>query len=367
MTGTRRAAACSLAVLIAAGFLVAPSAVTQRGLRAEFAATIASLSEDGGYFDTDNLISNERSYAEPMAALAADGLAGGVYVGVGPDQNFSYIARLRPSTAYVLDIRRDNLLLHLLFKALFELADTRADYLCLLVGCTVPAERRAALADAGPAELAAWIDGARRGGVAREDPRVPGLVAGFGVSLSPEDREALGRFHRSFLDDGLDLKFHSFGRPPQRLYPAYRDLMMERDPGGQFAHFLASERTYAVVRDLQRRDRVIPLVGDLAGATTLAALARRLDAEGARVSAVYVSNVEYYLFGGDRFDGFAANLARLPRHPGAVLLRAIFQTAGGSVRAGYGSTSVAVPVEGLLRARAAGAVRSYGDLLNPGR
>lgn len=371
MRGRRGAAWRGPVALVALALLAAtldPSGLDARRQHAgTFAATIAALSEDGGYFDTDNLISNERSYAEPMPALDAEGLAGGVYIGVGPDQNFSYIARLRPSTAYLVDIRRDNLLLHLLFKAMFELADTRAEYVCLLVGCTVPAERRASLAAAGPVELAAWVDAARREGTAAPDPRLAGLVERFGVPLSSEDRAAIGRFHRSFLDDGLDLKFHSFGRPPQRLYPAYRDLMIERDPSGAFAHFLASERAFTIVRDLERHDRLIPLVGDLAGSVTLPALARKVSTDGERVAAVYVSNVEYYLVGGGRFEGFTANLARLPRHPGAVLLRAIFQTAGGLVRPGYGSTSVALPVEALLRAQRDGGVRSYGDLIRAPR
>src|SRR3954451_3361013 len=83
------------------------------------AALVEQLSEEGGEFDTDNLISNERSYLEVMPALKAAGVSGGAYIGVGPDQNFSYIAQLRPSIAFIIDIRRDNLLLHLLFKSLF--------------------------------------------------------------------------------------------------------------------------------------------------------------------------------------------------------------------------------------------------------
>ena len=90
-----------------------------------FADEIARLSEPEGAFDTDNLISNERSYLEVVPALLASGASGGAYIGVGPDQNFSYIARIRPSVAYIIDIRRDNLLLHLLFKALFALAPDR--------------------------------------------------------------------------------------------------------------------------------------------------------------------------------------------------------------------------------------------------
>ena len=57
-----------------------------------FAASIAGLSEPGGYFDTDNLISNERSYLQVVPDLRRLSVRGGAYIGVGPDQNFSYIA-----------------------------------------------------------------------------------------------------------------------------------------------------------------------------------------------------------------------------------------------------------------------------------
>ena len=330
-----------------------------------FAAAVTALSEEGGYFDTDNLISNERSYAEALPALDAPGLAGGVYIGVGPDQNFSYIARLRPSVAYLVDIRRDNLLLHLLFKALFTLADSRADYVCLLVGCTVPAHAREMLAGADGTRLAAWVDAARGAahGVTAPDARIAATLAGFGVPLGAEDQAAIARFHRSFLERGLGLRFQSFGRPPQRFYPSYRDLMQETDAAGGPAHFLASERGYLVVRDLQRADAVVPVVGDLAGTGALAAIAKRVEADGRKVSAVYTSNVEYYLFGVGRFDAFAANLARLPRVPGAVVIRAIFATAGGRARPGYGSESRTAALEALLSGHAAGRVRGYGDLV----
>jgi hypothetical protein len=53
------------------------------------AGQIAALSEAPGYFDTDNLISNERSYLDVIPALKARGVHGGGYIGVGPDQNFS--------------------------------------------------------------------------------------------------------------------------------------------------------------------------------------------------------------------------------------------------------------------------------------
>src|SRR5688572_33360977 len=113
----------ALGVILLAAVLAAAAAVAQRGEPASpFAAQIASLSEAPGYFDTDNLISNERSYLQVIPDLRAPAIRGHAYIGVGPDQNFSYIAAMRPSIAFILDIRRDNMLLHLLFKALFQLS-----------------------------------------------------------------------------------------------------------------------------------------------------------------------------------------------------------------------------------------------------
>ena len=45
-----------------------------------------------------------------------------VYLGVGPEQNFTYIAALRPKMVFIVDVRRGNLHLHLMYKALFEMS-----------------------------------------------------------------------------------------------------------------------------------------------------------------------------------------------------------------------------------------------------
>ena len=110
--------------------------------QSSFSAQVAALSEPAGYFDTDNLISNERSYLDVVPDLKKRGVKGGAYVGVGPDQNFSYIAAVRPEVVFIVDVRRDNLLLHLLFKALFAASRTRVEYLALLTGRPPPAKAR---------------------------------------------------------------------------------------------------------------------------------------------------------------------------------------------------------------------------------
>ncbi len=108
------------------------------GAEVKLAPLSAELSEPGGYFDTDNLISNETPYLQVADQLAASVPTGGVYLGVGPDQNFSYIARVRPRYAFILDIRRQNLLQHLLFSALFAQADDPYQYLCRLFSRSCP-------------------------------------------------------------------------------------------------------------------------------------------------------------------------------------------------------------------------------------
>jgi hypothetical protein len=92
-----------------------------------FWALSESLSEFPGSFPlSDNLVSNEPRLAENVRWSHR---RGGVYIGVGPEQNFTYIARLRPSTAFIIDIRRENRSLHLLYKALFEISHNRADFI----------------------------------------------------------------------------------------------------------------------------------------------------------------------------------------------------------------------------------------------
>ena len=327
-----------------------------------FAARIAQLSERAGFFDTDNLISNEKSYLHVVPALRAANLAGGAYIGVGPDQNFSYIAQVKPSIAFIVDLRRDNLLLHLLFKALFSMSETRVDYLSLLFGRPVPARlddwRRADLD-----KIVTYIEESPLTDAATTAlrARVDATIRTFGVPLSPEDYATINRFHRRFISAGLPLKFETFGRAPQRYYPSYRDLLLETDRQGKRWSFLATEDDFQVVRSLERRDLVIPVVGDLSGPTALVEIGKLMTTRGDRLSAFYASNVEFYLFGDGRFPKFLDNLARLPRSNRAVLIRSVF---GGLAQPapGYGSASLLQSVDELVQGYPAGRFHDYREL-----
>src|SRR5262250_2320393 len=88
----------------------------------QFGRYIETWSEPEGYFDSDNFISNETSYLHVVDDMHNRVSPGGVYVGVGPDQNLSYIVHTRAMLAIITDIRRQNMLEHLWFKALLSLA-----------------------------------------------------------------------------------------------------------------------------------------------------------------------------------------------------------------------------------------------------
>jgi hypothetical protein len=334
--------------------------------RSEFASLIARISEPGGFFDTDNLISNESSYLHVIGKLEERGVHGGAYIGVGPDQNFSYIARIRPAIAFIIDIRRDNLLQHLWFKALFELAPTRIEYLSLMMGRAPPA-RPARWEDAS---IDALIDEVSKQSVDAESladarRRVLEAVAGFGVPLSAADLATIASIHQRFALAGFGLQFTSYGRAPRPFYPTYGALLLETDLQGRQVSYLAGEADYRFVRDLERRNLVIPVVGDLAGPKALVTIGDVLRERDTGLSGLYVSNVEFYLMQDGTFDRFTRNLAALPAQPAALLIRSVFGRFYVHPQnvPGYASTQLLQTVASLVDGFEAGRYRTYDDLV----
>ncbi len=333
-----------------------------------FARLVERLSEPGGYFDTDNLISNERSYLHVLDKLRELGASGGAYIGVGPDQNFSYIAAIRPSIAFIIDIRRDNLLQHLMFKSIFALAENRLEYLCLLFGQRVPADA-AAWTDRDIGELIEYVEEVELNPDEIEliQAAVAASAVRFGVSLSEADLATIRRFHSAFIREGPNLRFSSHGRRPRPYYPTYRQLLLERDLSGRPASYLAKEESFQFVKSLQERNLVIPVVGDLAGDHALVSIGKVLSERGLRVTAFYTSNVEFYLMRGGSFGRYAENLGRLPHDEKSVIIRSFFGRNFGYLHPdavpGYYSVQLLQTIESLLAVQAAGGYQTYLDLV----
>ena len=333
----------------------------------DFAKLIAELSEAGGYFDTDNLISNERSYLHVLGALDRLKVRGGAYIGVGPDQNFSYIARIRPRIAFIIDIRRDNMLQHLLFKALFARSRNRAEYLALLLGTEMPAttanfsnrtiEQLVAIVDASPGTTATRRTAQRI---------VQTEVARMGVPLSPQDLATIERFHGQFIAAGLELRFTSVGRPPQWYYPTLRQLLVERDLSGRTASYLANEADFQFVKTMEQRNLIVPVVGDLAGTKAMGAIAQYMRTRGDKISAIYASNAEDYVMRAGGFGVYARSVIALPRDARSVLIRSWFGGEGSHSEnlTGYHTTQLLQTVDDFAADMKATGYLSYRDLVN---
>ena len=331
-----------------------------------FAALSEQLSEPNGDFDTDNLISNESSYLHVMPALEQGGVTGGVYIGVGPDQNFSYIARIRPASAFIIDIRRDNLLLQLLFKAIFAASRNRIEFLSILTG-RQPPDRLETWRDSSIEKIVMYLDGAKPLGaaaLAATAGRLRDSIRKTGMSVSERDLTTIDRFHGQFIRAGLGLQFQSTGRPAREYYPTYRDLLLETDRRGKKLCYLAAEDDFQFVKGLQSRDLIIPVVGDLAGPHALAAIGQEIGRRGDKVSAFYISNIENYLFRDGSFQRYIENVKKLPHSDKSVVIRSLF---GGyqlpeSVP-GYYSTSAVQTINELLANCGSTRCRGYFDLL----
>lgn len=335
---------------------------------AEFGKLVERISEPGGYFDTDNLISNEASYLHVLGRLRRMGIQKGAYIGVGPDQNFSYIAQVKPNIVYLVDIRRDNLLQHLLFKALFMTARNRVEYLALLFGRQMPSDS-AGWESKSIQQLVDFVDksGVRRDLYEATAKMLAQRVRTFGVTLSDAEVATVGRIHQAFFEAGLDLRFTSRNRAPRAYYPTYRDLVLEKDLTGRHASYLANEADFQFLKSLETNNLVIPVVGNFAGDRALAAIGRDATEREQTITAFYTSNVEFYLMREGGFDRFVENLKRLPYTEESVIIRSYFSGGFGFPHPqsvpGYYSTQLLQTIDSLVREYASGGYDSYSDLV----
>ena len=353
-----------------------------------FWTLVNEFSEPNGFFRSDNLVSNEMQFQYVIPVLQQTLLPMSAYLGVGPDQNFTYIAALKPRIAFIVDIRRQNMLLHLMYKAIIEMSPTREEFLSRLFSRPAPPEL--ASNDSAEALLAAFQN-VEPDPVAFERNRAEiyaHLQHTHGFSLTRSDIGGIEYVYRAFYSAGPEIRY-SFGRGSGwQPFPSYRDLMTANDGQGLQRSYIASEAQYQSLRDLEERNLIVPLVGDFAGPKALRSVARYLDLHHAKVSAFYTSNVEQYLFRGDAWQRFYENVAALPLDTRSTFIRAFFNnqgrpfmirgsdpsTANGTPAppnlvpsAGPRSETLLNPISVLLAAYAEGHINSYYDVVELSR
>jgi len=381
------AAACgSLIVATTMLAATAPAPLPERLSDDEFWRLVTTFSESGGSFHSDNFTSNEPMFPDVVKELAA-GPSGGAYLGVGPEQNFNYIVALRPQVAFIVDIRRQAVMQHLLFKAVFELAADRADFISLLFSWPRPRDARPDLSIEAVWRLFPATPGTDEARYLENRKAIEDrLTKTHGFALTDADLTSLEYVYGAFFKFGSAINYASNSASYRTTGNTnFAKLTTATDAAGTPRSFLATEETFKVVKDFETRNLIVPIEGDFAGPRAIRAIGDYLRQHGATVRAFYVSNVEQYLFnpaapGGAEVNGgwkaFYANVETLPLDATSVFLRVPFGTGGVMVpdpsRASLvptlrRETPSACPIVPFLAAFRAGVVRSLQNAMMCGK
>jgi hypothetical protein len=287
---------------------------------AEFWRIINDFSEPGGTFQYENFVSNEVSYQDVIPDLVRVTKPGGAYLGVAPEQNFTYIAAVKPKVAFILDIRRQNLIELLMYKALFEMSPDRVEFISRLFSRPKPAGLSASASadqifkafDATKADpelykqtLKAMIDGLKQ----------------RGFKPVGDDEQKIDYIFNVFLRGGPRMDYTFASSTPNNALPSYANLMVASDGRGKNWAYLDTEDRYQLIRQMQQKNMIIPLVADFGGPKTIQEIGKYLKQHGALVSVFYISNVEEYIE--SSWNQYRANLAALPSDDSTYLIRFI--------------------------------------------
>ena len=302
---------------------------------------MTEMSEPWGTFRSENFVSNETSLQWVIPELARRAPTGGVYMGVAPDQNFTYIAALKPDIAFIVDIRHQNAMQHLMYKAVFEMSKDRADFLARLFA-------RAPLQGVDTASsVGALFEALRKQppdtARYRENLRAitDRLVGVHRFALSDSERTSLGCVYGAFFSQGPELNYSyssecrspgqygygygGFGGPAAGRggfwMPTYEAMIAETDSSGRNWSYLGTEAAFRALKSMEERNLIVPLTGNFAGPTAVRAVGQWARDHGAKVTTYYLSNVEQYLFQQDEAQRFYENVATLPIDSESTFIR----------------------------------------------
>ena len=346
-----------LVCLVVIPALYAQRQIPERISDEDFWHMVSDFSEPNGSFHSDNFVSNETMFQRLIPRLKAHG-AGGAYIGVGPEQNFTYLAAVRPQIAFIVDIRRQAMLQHLMYKAIIELSEDRADFLSLLFSRHRPA---GLTAESSALELFDAYDKALPDHAFFERNLASifkRLTVNHGFSLIGPDRHDIDYVYSTFFGYGPDLTYTT-----DPALPTYAQLMVSSDRDGENQSFLASEANFQFVKQMETRNLVIPIVGDFAGTKAIVAIAAYLKDHDAVVNSFYTSNVEQYLFLQGNWDKFYVNVAQLPVNSDSIFIRWIPKGTRFSTPLKRNINALC-PISQFMEAFTSGEIRTYRDVLS---
>jgi hypothetical protein len=211
---------------------------------------------------------------------------GGVYIGIGTNQNFAMAAWQRPELIVLLDFDQTIIDLHAVYALIFTHAKTPEEH------------------------LAMWGK--------EQAKQVQALLT---QALPGEGRDEATQRNRV-------LRAHKYGRERvrrglEKMQKRYTDLSQPS--------FMNDQTEYDWVRAMSMAGRIVAIRGDLTGPRTLVDLATALETHGRKVTSFYMSNTEQYFRYTQRFR---RNMLALPVAEDAVVLRTRAWRVGGRPRPG---------------------------------
>jgi hypothetical protein len=337
---------------------------------------VTEFSEPGGRFPSDNFVSNELATQHVLSQLTKGRKAGGAYLGVGPEQNFTYIVALEPKIAFIVDIRRQNMIEHLMYKALIELSSDRAEFLARLFSRPRPPGPPG---DDKNSSIGALFDAFDQ---IEPDSQLfdenlsaikDRLIKEHGFKLTKEDEASLAYVFRAFYVGGPSLGYSNVtfpvGSAAPRILPTYEELMTDTDENGQQRSYLATEENFLTLQRFEKNNLIVPLVGNFAGSAALRSVGEYLKEHNTSVSAFYTSNVEQYLFmTPDDWKNYYTNVGMLPLDWSSVFIRPLINTGSGytaspQFRSTFHWDTLLFPMADLVAAFNAGMIGSYYDVI----
>lgn len=288
----------------------------------EFWKLSSESSEPDGTFRSDNLLSNEAYFQFVVPKLQELAPQGRVYMGVGPEQNFTYMAAVKPKMAFIIDIRRGNLELQLMYKALFELSNDRAEFVSRLFSRKRPE-------GLGPQSTAREILGAVNKELSSDSLYEQNLKAiqdlltkTHHLPLSEKDLEGIRYVFSNFHIFGPTINYGSSGGGGFGGV-GYMDLMTATDAQGVSRGYLANEESFEFLKSLESKNLVVPVVGNFAGPKAIRAVGKYVKENGGKISAFYLSNVEQFLQQDGIWDDFCRSVATLPLDESSTFIRSV--------------------------------------------
>lgn len=327
---------------------------------------VSEFSEPSGNFPSDNLLSNETSLQYVIPELQRETKPGGVYLGVAPEQNFTYLAALKPKIAFIVDIRHDNSLLLLVYKALFEMSVDRADFTSRLFSRPRPAglDSASTVGQLMTAFAAAQPDSVlfvKNLAAVKER-----LQKVHGFPLTKDELASIDYVYSWFYHAGPDLSYNMNMGGFRNRYPTYAMLMTETDGTGAQRSYLASETNYRTVREMEEKNLIVGITGDFTGPKALRTVGEYVRRHHATITAFYVSNVEFYLYRqGDDWRHFYDNVATLPIDSSSLFIRSLSQGYGFRPGSPNGrQVELLCSMQDLLKAYSEGKIPYYMDMIN---